>query len=192
MRPIADVNEPEIIARAKKGDMNAFESLVRKYQRAIYALCHRITGAHQTADDLSQDTFLKAYLALPHFIEGHDFYPWIRKIALNNCFNFLKRRNREAPLAEEETLARPNFLSSPHESPPETTEREEMERKFKEAFKALSAEQKVIFSLRAFENLSYAEISQALHIPTGTVMSRLSRARKKLKNNMADYLRRGR
>ena len=192
MRPIADGNEQDIIARAKKGDMNAFETLVRKYQRAIYALCHRITGAHQAADDLSQDSFLKAYLALPQFIEGHDFYPWIRKIALNNCFNFLKRRNREAPLAEEETLARPNYLSSPPESPPETAERDEMETKFKEALKALPADQKVIFSLRAFENLSYAEISQALHIPTGTVMSRLSRARKKLKTDMADYLRRGR
>ena len=63
-----------------------------------------------------------------------------------------------------------------------------MERKFKEALQALPADQKVIFSLRAFENLSYAEIAQALHIPTGTVMSRLSRARKKLKADMAEYL----
>jgi RNA polymerase sigma-70 factor (ECF subfamily) len=192
MRPTADANEQETIAKAKKGDMNAFESLIRRYQRAIYALCHRLTGAHQAADDLSQDTFIKAYLALPHFIDGHDFYPWIRKIALNNCLNFLKRRNREAPLAEEETLTRPNFLSSPHESPDETTERDELERKFKEALTRLPADQKVIFSLRAFENLSYAEISQTLHIPTGTVMSRLNRARKKLKNDMADFVRRAR
>jgi RNA polymerase sigma-70 factor (ECF subfamily) len=191
MRPNADVNEPNLIARAKKGDMNAFESLVRKYQRAIYILCHRITGAHQTADDLSQDTFIKAYLALPHFIDGHDFYPWIRKIALNNCFNHLKRGKREAPLAEEETLARPNYLSSPHESPPDAVERDEMERKFRQALRALPANQKMIFSMRAFEDLSYAEIAQTLHIPLGTVMSRLNRARRKLKDHMADFLRRG-
>jgi RNA polymerase sigma-70 factor (ECF subfamily) len=63
-----------------------------------------------------------------------------------------------------------------------------MERKFKEALRALPPDQKVIFSLRAFENLSYLEIAQALHIPTGTVMSRLNRARKKLKVQMAEYL----
>jgi RNA polymerase sigma-70 factor (ECF subfamily) len=66
-----------------------------------------------------------------------------------------------------------------------------MERKFREAFRSLPADQKMIFSMRAFESLSYAEIAQTLHIPLGTVMSRLNRARKKLKNSMADFLRRG-
>ncbi len=73
MRPIADANEQDIISRAKGGDMNAFEFLVRKYQRLIYALCHRITGAHQAADDLAQDTFIRAYQALPSFIDGREF-----------------------------------------------------------------------------------------------------------------------
>jgi RNA polymerase sigma-70 factor (ECF subfamily) len=187
MRP-DNGNERALIKRAKKGDMDAFESLVRQYQQTIYHLCLRITGAHQTADDLSQDTFIKAYLALSHFIDGHDFFPWIRRIALNNCFNHLKKWKRERPLAEEEKVARPNFLSTPNESPPESVMREEMERKFKEAYKALPADQKIIFSLRAFENLSYREIAQALSIPTGTVMSRLNRARRKLKIQMADYL----
>jgi len=187
MRP-DNGNERELIARSKKGDMDAFESLVRKYQRTVYVLCHHITGAHQTADDLSQDTFIKAYLALPHFIDGHAFFPWIRRIALNNCFNYLKKIRRERPLVEEDKVARHNFLSSPNESPPDSVQREEMERKFKEVFRALPPEQKVIFSLRAFENLSYQEIAQELHIPTGTVMSRLNRARKKLKIQMAEYL----
>ena len=74
MRPDASGDDQELIAKAKEGDMEAFETLVRKYQRTIYLLCHRITGAHQTADDLSQDTFIKAYLALPHFIDGHGFF----------------------------------------------------------------------------------------------------------------------
>jgi RNA polymerase sigma-70 factor, ECF subfamily len=189
MRPIADANEQAIISRAKGGDMNAFELLVRKYQRLVYALCHRLTGAPQAADDLAQETFIKAYQALPSFIDGREFYPWVRKIALNNSYNFLKKRNREAPLADEETLTRPNHLSSRQESPPETAERDEMERKFRQALQALPADQKAIFTLRAIENLSYAEIAQTLHIPTGTVMSRLSRARKKLKADMAAFLR---
>jgi RNA polymerase sigma-70 factor (ECF subfamily) len=187
MRPDDD-GERSLIAKAKTGDMDAFESLVRKYQRAVFLLCHHITGTPQTADDLSQDTFIKAYLALPHFSDGHAFFPWIRRIALNNCFNYLKKRKRERPLAEEEKVARPNFLSSPNESPPDSVQREELERKFREALQALPPDQKVIFSLRAFENLSYQEIAQALHIPTGTVMSRLNRARNKLKVQMAEYL----
>ncbi len=189
MRPIADAADQEIISRAKGGDMTAFELLVRKYQRLIYALCYRLTCAHQAADDLAQETFIKAYVALPTFIDGREFYPWVRKIALNNSYNFLRRRNRELPLADEETLTRPNHLSSRQESPPEIAEREEMEGKFKEALRTLPADQKVIFTLRAVENLSYAEIAQTLHIPTGTVMSRLSRARKKLKTEMAAFLR---
>jgi RNA polymerase sigma-70 factor (ECF subfamily) len=189
MRPNADVNDQNLIVRAKKGDMNAFESLVRKYQKAVYLLCHRITGAHQTADDLSQETFLKAYLALPHFINGHDFYPWIRKIALNNCFNHLKKWKRELPLNEEEKFAGSGHLSAPLESPPDAAQRVEMERKFREAFKTLPPDQKLIFSLRAFESLSYADIAETLRIPLGTVMSRLNRARKKLKVHMAGYLR---
>ncbi len=190
MRPNGNPNDQELIAKAKKGNMEAFETLVRKYQRQVYFLCHRITGAHQTADDLSQETFIKAFLALPHFIDGHDFFSWIRKIALNNCFNYLKKWKREKPLEKEENVARHNFLSSPNESPPDAVQRDEMERKFKEAFKTLPPDQRVIFALRAFEDMSYEEISQALHIPPGTVMSRLNRARKKLKVHMAEYLRR--
>jgi RNA polymerase sigma-70 factor (ECF subfamily) len=187
MRP-ENGDERDLVAKAKKGDMDAFESLVRKYQKTVYILCRHITGAHQTADDLSQDTFIKAYLALPHFIDGHAFFPWLRRIALNNCFNHLKRSRRERPLAEEGKVARHNFLSSPNESPPDSVQREEMEQRFKKALQTLPPDQKVIFSLRAFENLSYLEIARELHIPTGTVMSRLNRARKKLKVQMADYL----
>ncbi len=189
MRPDHEIDR-SLVARAKKGDMNAFESLVRKYQKLIYILCYRITGAHQTADDLSQETFVKAYIALPHFIDGHDFYPWLRRIALNNCFNFLKKWKRERPLVEEEKVAPGNLMSAPHESPPQTLERNEMERRFREAYRALPPDQKLIFSLRVFENMSYAEIAQSLHIPAGTVMSRLNRARKKLRIRLADCLRR--
>ncbi len=190
MRPNGNGNDQELIAKAKEGKMEAFETLVRKYQRPIYLLCHRITGAHQTADDLSQETFIKAFLALPHFIDGYNFYYWIRKIALNNCFNHLKKWRRERPLEREENVSRHNVLSSPVDSPPDALQRDDMERKFKEAFKMLPPDQRMIFALRAFEGMNYSEISRTLRIPRGTVMSRLNRARKKLKAHMADYLRR--
>ena len=191
MRPIADADETSIISQAKGGDMNAFEALVRKYQRLVYALCHRLTGAHQAADDVAQETFIKVYLALPGFIDGREFYPWVRKIAVNNSYNFLRKRSREAPLADEDTLDRPGHLAARQESPVETTERDELEKKFKAALQSLPPDQKVIFTLRAVEDLSYAEIARTLHIPTGTVMSRLSRARKRLRADMGAFLESG-
>lgn len=127
---------------------------------------------------------------LPNFIDGHDFYPWLRRIVLNVCFNFLKKWKRERPLAEEEKVAPRNLISAPLESPPQKAERREMERKFREAFQALPADQKMVFSLHVFENMSYAEIAETLRLPTGTVMSRLNRARKKLRARLADHLRR--
>lgn len=189
MRP-ERANDQELIGRAKKGDTAAFEALVRKYQKLVYLLCHRITGAHQTADDLSQETFIKAFQALPHFVDGQDFYPWLRRIALNNCFNYLKIWKRGRPLVEEAGMNGHNFLSSPQESPSEALQRAEMEKKFRETLRKLPDDQKIIFTLRTFENMSYGEIARALALPAGTVMSRLNRARRKLKNGLAEYLRR--
>lgn len=190
MRPSGNGNDQELIVKAKEGNVDAFETLVRKYQRPIYLLCHRITGAHQTADDLSQETFIKAFFALPHFIDSSGFYSWIRKIALNNCFNHLKKWKRERPLEKEENVSRQDGLSPSIDSPPDAIERDEMKREFREAFKTLPPDQRVVFALRAFEDMSYEEISRTLRIPRGTVMSRLNRARKKLKAPLADYLRR--
>lgn len=189
MRPDS-AHDQELIVKAKTGDSTAFESLVRKYQKLIYILCYRLTGAHQTAEDLAQETFVKAFVALPHFIDGHDFYPWLRRIALNNCFNYLKARRREAPLAKEADMNHHEHLSSSTESPPEALQKAEMEKKFRTAFLRLPDDQKTIFALRTFEGMGYRDIARTLNLPAGTVMSRLSRARTRLKEEMAAHLRR--
>ncbi|UCC40576.1 MAG: sigma-70 family RNA polymerase sigma factor [Candidatus Aminicenantes bacterium] len=180
--------EDKLITRAKKGDMEAFESLVRKYQQSIYYLCHRMTGAHQAADDLSQETFIKAYFSLPRFKDGMNFYTWIRKIALNNSLNYLKAHKREEPLDERESRIPGNSSLTGQELPQDRVQRNHLEQKFKKALKALPADQKVIFCLRFYEDLSYKEISQLLNLPNGTVMSRLNRTRKKLRALMSDHL----
>jgi len=182
--------EARLIARAKEGNMEAFETLVRKYQQTIYYLCRRMAGSHQAADDLSQETFIKAYFALSQFREQMNFYAWLRKIAVNNSLNYLKAQKREVPLAETEIRNPDNPTPVHRELPLDTLQRAEIERKFKEALHALPADQKSIFILRFYENLSYKEIAQALNLPRGTVMSRLNRARQKLKSGLADYLKR--
>ncbi len=188
MRPFEQNGDHKIILRAKDGDMDAFETLVKKYQKPIYSLCRRMTGEHQSADDLSQETFIKAYISLQKFKDGKSFFSWIRKIAFNNSLNYLKKRKREEPLGIREITVTENLNSSPQELPQDQLLRNGLEVKFKEALEALPLNQKTVFILRVFENLSYKAIADLLNIPPGTVMSRLSRSRKKLKTLLAEHL----
>ena len=179
--------ERMLIVKAKQGDSRAYESLVKKYQKSIYFLCHRMTGAHQSADDLSQETFVKAFFALAKFKEELSFFAWIRRIAVNSTLNYLKIRKREQPLAED--IPGPAGNPGLHTTKPEKRlELKRMEQTFHEALHSLPSDQRVIFILRVYEEQSYQEIADTLNIPHGTVMSRLSRARQKLKYAMSAYL----
>ena len=162
--------------------MDAFEDLVRKYQQRVYALCRRLTGAHQSADDLAQETFIKAYFALARFDAEWPLYPWLRRIALNTGLNYLKSRRRERPLDEAALSPRRMPFSAPADGP---------EERFERAVASLPSDQRSVFVLRFHEGLSYDEISRALDVPVGTVMSRLNRARQRLKDLLADSLARG-
>jgi len=188
MRQLEQNGDHKIILRAKNGDLDAFETLVKKYQKPIYSLCRRMTGEHQSADDLSQETFIKAYISLQKFKDGMSFFSWIRKIAFNNSLNYLKKKKKEEPLGIREITVTENFNGSPQESPQEQLLRNGMEVKFKEALEALPLDQKTVFILRVFENLSYKAIADLLNLQPGTVMSRLSRSRKKLKTLLAEHL----
>jgi RNA polymerase sigma-70 factor (ECF subfamily) len=178
------LEEQRLVSRAKEGDMDAFERLVKMFQQSIYYLCRRMTGTHQTADDIAQETFIKAYFALSSFKDGMNFYTWIRKIAVNTSLNHLKSRKREEPLGDRDNAVM--------DLPQDELQQNEVEKKFQEALQALPPEQKAILILRVNENQSYRDIARTLHISEGTVMSRLSRARQRLKKILAGYLARRR
>ena len=190
-RPHEHPEDAVLVRKAQQGDMDAFESLVRKYQQRIYAICRRLTGAHQSADDLAQETFIKAYFALARFDAQWPLYPWLRKIALNSGLNYLKTRSRERPLNEGTMGTRNAPLSAPADDPEERLERAEFEARFEQAVASLPSDQKSVFVLKFHEGMSYEEISRALDLPIGTVMSRLNRARQKLKGLLTDSLTRG-
>jgi RNA polymerase sigma-70 factor (ECF subfamily) len=177
-----------LIIKAKSGDTLAYEYLVKKYQKQIYYLCQRMTGAHQSADDLSQETFIKAFFAISKFKEDMNFFTWIRKIAVNSTLNYLKVRKREKPLGENSEQIPGNPGSISQELPQDRVQRIQIERKFKASLQSLHSDQRSVFILKVYEGLSYKDIAQLLNIPFGTVMSRLNRARKKLKFIMADYI----
>jgi RNA polymerase sigma-70 factor (ECF subfamily) len=165
--------------------MDAYEGLVKAYEKPVYFLCLRMTGAPQAADDLSQETFIRAYGALSGFKEGLDFYVWLRRIAVNAALNYIRAAKREEPLGDRDPAQYQDL-------PQDELLRREAERKFQEALGALPSDQRAVFVLRVFEDRSYRDIAQDLKISEGTVMSRLSRAREKLKGSLADVLERRR
>jgi len=180
--------EDMLISRARNGDGDAFEALVRKYQRRIYAFCHRMTGTHQSADDITQETFIKAYNALSRFQPGRNFFPWIRKIALNSALNHIKVRRRESPLGDRVERVPAGGGSGSPARPEDMLEHKQLSIEFRKALDSLPESQKAVFVLKVHEDLNYREISGLLNIPVGTVMSRLNRARRILRRSLADYI----
>jgi RNA polymerase sigma-70 factor (ECF subfamily) len=182
--PLPEPDEAFVLARARKGDASAFEELVQRHQRRVYAVALRIVRAHDVADDVSQEAFVRAWRALDRFEPGRPFAPWVCRIAANLAINHVRSpRAREDGLPEGHDEA-----PACGPSPLGAVLAEEAARVLDAAVAALPAEQRAVFVLRAVEEMSYEAIAEALSLPPGTVMSRLSRAREKLVRALAPYL----
>ncbi len=177
-------DETFLLARARQGDLPAFEEIVRRYQRRVYGVALRIVRSHAVADDVAQDAFLRAWQSLDRFELGRPFGPWVCRIAANLAVNHVRSPvTREDPLPEghgETKAARGNPLDAVLDG--------EAQRLLHEALEGLPPEQRAVFVLRAVEGMSYREIADALGLSPGTVMSRLFRAREKLARALEPYL----
>lgn len=183
-----DTDDLKWIRKAKRGNHRAFENLVLKYQRRIYFTVRKIVLNHDDANDIVQDTFVKVYRNLHRFDEAYPFYPWLWRIALNttlNCQAKIHRKRDSVSVSEQEEFDR---IESENGNPLREIMRHELHDKIIEALEQLPIDQRVVFILRTNEELSYQEISEQLEISIGTVMSRLSRARARLKEILQSYL----
>lgn len=168
----------EILAeRAAWGDRRAFDALVTRHRQAVYRLCWAATGNHADADDAAQETFVRVYRSLSSYDPGRPFGPWLRKIAWNCGLSV--RRNGAAGVSGAVVSDAPEAVD-PAPGPEESAVGNEERRRVAGAMAALPAELRTVMVLRAVEGLSYAEIAMVAGIPAGTVMSRLSRARRRL------------
>lgn len=179
-----DAAEADLLARARDGNLFAFDEIVKRYQRRVYATAVRIVRRHDVADDVVQEAFLRAHQALARFDLARPFGPWICRIAANLAVNHVR-----SPQAREEALPEAHAETpvpggSPLVGVLETEARTELAR----ALDGLSADQRAVFVLRVYEELSYKEIAESLEISIGTVMSRLSRARERLRVALTPYL----
>jgi len=174
----------KLIRRARNGDSRAFARLVEQYQRPLYACIIRIVRAHDLADDVIQESFIRVFRSLHRFDEKYPFYPWLRRIGINLALNRLRSESARAHV----TLTGFDQQAPAEDNPAAGTERADMLRCLNEALQQLPEEQRIIFQLRTVEEMSYQEIAQALDISMGTVMSRLNRARSKLREKVRHYL----
>jgi RNA polymerase sigma-70 factor, ECF subfamily len=183
-----------LVVRARSGDRDAFAEIVRSYQRRVYAVAMRMTRRHEVADDITQDTFIRAYRNLARFELGRPLLPWLRRIAVNLAINYLNgAARREQALYTEDDPAGPHGKTvsreAPlHADPQRVLEAKELADDLERAVAALSVDQRAVFVLKVVEGMRYEEIAAALEISEGTVMSRLSRARARLKVLLSSHL----
>lgn len=177
------------IQKTLSGDAKAFEWIMKKYQKRVYYTVMQVVMNHDDADDILQDTFIKAYTKLETFDSSYPFYPWLYRIAINTSLNHQKKKARLRAVSLDEVDGNNNHADLA-ESPSQMFDVEENElvRNLKIALSKIPDEQRTVFILRVQDGLSYQEISDTMNISIGTVMSRLSRARDKLRNLLQNHL----
>jgi RNA polymerase sigma-70 factor (ECF subfamily) len=175
------VNSPLHIQAARQGDINAFNALVEAHQDYVYSVAYRILQDSQWTDDVVQETFWTAFRKLEQF-QGENFKAWLGRIAINTCYDELRRKKRHPAEALDETLEGELRLVSPSESPEDYAQRMEARSAIEDCLAQLSPEFRAVVMASLVDEYSYEEIAQHLHLSLGTVKSRLSRARLRLRD----------
>ncbi len=189
-----EIDEKTLVTRAREGDRQAFEALVRQYQRRVFRVAMGMLRNEEDALEVAQEAFVKAHQSLGRFKGDSAFYTWLHRITSNLCIDLLRRRRGE-PVEYDDGVLRDSVDAEVTDaapaaptSPVKAVLDRELGEKLRLALDGLSDAHRQILVLREVEGLSYEEISQALGIKKGTVMSRLFHARKNMQARLRDYL----
>ena len=185
-----------LVERVKRGDARAFEMLVVKYQRRIERLISRMVRDVDLVPDIAQETFIRAYRALPQFRGESAFYTWLYRIAVNTAKKALVELKRDplvsetarASRDEEDETSRVENELSDGETPDALLASKEIAAAVNAAIEALSEDLRQAVTLREIEGLSYEEIAQVMNCPIGTVRSRIFRAREAIAERLRPLL----
>jgi RNA polymerase sigma-70 factor, ECF subfamily len=170
------MTDTHLVARAQQGDLPAFEELVKKYQREIFNLASRLVQDCEEAKDLAQQTFLQAYTHIRDFRYQSQFRTWLFRIAMNQCYNFLKTRKKFGDPVDSQEM----IIVSP-DNPQEGVMDAEERRRLYAALERLPAKQRAVLTLKLEQGLSYQEISQQLGGTAGAARVNYCQAVKTLK-----------
>ncbi|MDO4517523.1 MAG: sigma-70 family RNA polymerase sigma factor [Bacillota bacterium] len=174
-------DERRLIQKARAGDQTAFETLVRLHQRMVYGLALSLTRSHQDAEEITQTVFLKAWRGLDRFRGEASLSTWLYRLTRNACTD-LSRQNQKR--REDRSLEDPALTALADRSPlpQEAAEQRERRKALLTALETLPEDSRTVLLLREVEGFSYQEIAQTLGLSQGTVKSRLSRARRALRD----------
>ena len=184
-----ELTDKQLVERVKRGDKRAFDLLILKYQHKIIGLVGRYLRDQDEVQDVTQESFIKAYRALPNFRGDSAFYTWLYRIAINTAKNHLVSRSRRPPdtdIDADDREFQDNYaVLKDNESPEDVLAMGQMESVIYRAIGDLPEELKVAVTLREFEGLSYDEIADVMECPVGTVRSRIFRAREAIEKKIA-------
>jgi RNA polymerase sigma-70 factor (ECF subfamily) len=178
-------DDADLVHRLRTGEALAFEELVRAYQHRVFGVALRMLGNVAEAEDVAQEAFLRAHRALPDFRGDAKLSTWLYAITSRLCLTRLGSGERAMIRQGEDSVMR---LAHDADGPDTVLEQSELEGALHRAIAELPDERRIVVVLRDLEGLSYEEIAEALELPTGTVRSRLHRARMDLKDKLERFL----
>jgi RNA polymerase sigma-70 factor (ECF subfamily) len=183
------MDEPAVIAAAQQGDINAYNQLVLAYQQLAYNVAYRVLGDADSATDATQDAFLKGYRAIDTF-RGGSFKAWILRITTNACYDLLRSAKRRRTssiddLVEDEEHS--GILEDDQETPEQYVQRQDLNDVIQAALAMLPEDQRTVVILSDIQGMNYVEIAEATMVSLGTVKSRLSRARAKMRDYLLEH-----
>lgn len=175
----------------KKGDVNAFEEIIRRYQGKVYATAYRVTGNREDALDVTQEVLVKAYEKISQWEPRGSFLPWLLRLAVNRSIDYLRKRKRTSHESLNENIAKisedeSHHIVSPY-NPLELSRAKEIDEKIKNALTKLSKTQQTVFILRHYQGYSLNEIAEHLGCTVGSVKVHLFRALQKLRNELGKF-----
>ena len=188
-----ELDDLTLVRRAQREDTRAYDALVRRYQERIYATVYHMTSNHEDANDLAQETFIKAFRALKSFKGDSSFYTWIYRIAVNKTINFLKQRKNRVHMSLNDVDFNaendPDLVALVSErTPRRDLGLSELQEKLNAAMLKLSEHHRMVVTLHDVQGLSHEEIGKIMDCNVGTVRSRLFYARQQLQAYLSDYL----
>ena len=178
-----------LVKRAKSGDYRAFDLLVLKYQSRLISTAFKFVKDVQIAEDIVQDSFIKAFKALDSFREDSSFYTWIYRIAVNTSKNFLVSKKRKSELLNSDLSEEASYEIEPVEtySPEDLLQATQLKKVITETIDQLGEDTRTALTLRELDGLSYEQIADVINCPVGTVRSRIFRGREVIDEAISQY-----
>jgi RNA polymerase sigma-70 factor (ECF subfamily) len=186
------MDELALIQTAQHGDLDSFNTLVLNYQDMVFHTALRILGDEDLAADASQEAFISAFRSISSF-RGGSFKAWLMRTVTNACYDEFRRQKRrpttplEPDAADGEEMDSPRWLADPNMTPAEKSEADDLEHAIQHCLDALPTEFRTVVVLTDIQGMDYSEVATAVHVPLGTIKSRLARARLRLRECLRGF-----